>query len=656
MPRLERERAADPSRGIPQATDVFEVAAFGAEVRVCETRDGHRPRFRTSYHADAAGAREHLARLVARKLRVGFREVGAPVLLGPADANVERRAPSALALETLFTSGDPSVLEEVLATTADRRLASLAVPWLADGRPEMRRALLAYVDDGCDRPGHRALVKGLFKGAEAHGDDELLAHFAVAFDRLTPRIATLRWGWVGGDWRPVAHVLAPNPVLRVRETETSRKHTGPERFTRATRRYLARRVFRDLRRIAKADLPRYGRLVRTMLALYEDVHLPRPESLLDAWTLVHVLWGWSPVLERDPRGVRVAKGRSLAELAPAPYHPAAFRGVRDELLALLVTARSRVVRAWVVQWLEKEYASELAGVPLATIRALLASADGVVSGLGAKLLERAEGLSVMPVDAWLALLESPDPSAVAVVVRLFEARVSPKRLTLEACARLARSPVAVVAELGLRTARDKPITTPADLAAIASIARTAQVQAVREAGARWTLELLSGGARALARPEHLRDLFDAKHPEVRAIAAAFAIAHPEHRSLPLWFSLVESPYEDVRALVVRFASEWQAEAGVSEIEHLAATAILAIHRGAASKPAVMRRLADRVVEKPEEVDRLLPVLALALRSVRGPERTSALASVARAAVRSEAVRAAVRRHLPELTVGTEVVA
>ena len=651
MPRLERDRAADPSRGSPQATDVFEVGAFGPEVRICETREGHRPRFRVHHMGDEAYARERVARAVARKLRAGYREVGASILLGPDPG--ERRAPSALALEAMFTAGDPGVLDEVLATTSEKRLASLAVPWLADTRPSMRRALLAYVDDGCDRPGHRPLVKGLFKGAEAHGDDELLAHFAVAFDRLTPRIPTVRWGWVSGSWQPVAHVLAVNPALRSREGDV--KHGGPDRFTRATRQYLARRVFRDLRRIAKADLPRYGRLVRTMLALYEDVHLARPEALLDSWTLVHVLWAWSPVLERDPRGVRVAKGRSLAELAPAPYHPAAFRGVRDELLALLVTARSRVVRAWVAAWLEKEYEAELSGVPMATLRALLASGDSAVSGLGAKLLERADGLSVMPVDEWLALLESPDATALATVVRLFAARVSPKRLSLGACAKLACSPAAVVAELGLSAARDKPIATPGDLAAVASIARAAEVKAVREAAARWTLELLSSGARALARPEHLRDLFDSRHPEVREIAAEVVTAQPEHRSLPLWFSLVESPYEDVRALVIRFASEWQAEAGASELEHLAATAILAIHRGAASKPAVMRRLADRVVERPEEADRLLPVLALALRSVRGPERTSALASVARAAVRSEAVRAAALRHMPELTVGTEVV-
>jgi hypothetical protein len=124
--------------------------------------------------------------------------------------------------------------------------------------------------------------------------------------------------------------------------------------------------------------------------------------------------------------------------------------------------------------------------------------------------------------------------------------------------------------------------------------------------------------------------------------------------LPLWLSLLESPYDDVRALVVRHAEAWHAEVGPDEMRHLAATVILSVHRGAATKQTMLRRIAERVVSKPQEADRLLPVLALALRSVRAPERTAALLAVARAAVSDEALRESVSSHFPDLVIDHRV--
>jgi hypothetical protein len=45
----------------------------------------------------------------------------------------------------------------------------------------------------------------------------------------------------------------------------------------------------------------------------------------------------------------------------------------------------------------------------------------------------------------------------------------------------------------------------------------------------------------------------------------------------------------------------------------------------------------------------LPLLGLALRSVRAPERRSALAAVARAAFQEPTLRAAIARDLPEIS-------
>src|SRR4051812_49288740 len=94
---------------------------------------------------------------------------------------------SSLLLDEYYEAGDDRFAGEVLASTAGKKLKALADRWYGDGRPFARRALLAYIDDGCDRPHHRPLVKALFKLAEMAGDDEAMGHFMVAFDRLVRR-------------------------------------------------------------------------------------------------------------------------------------------------------------------------------------------------------------------------------------------------------------------------------------------------------------------------------------------------------------------------------------------------------------------------------------------------------------------------------------
>src|SRR4029077_9593615 len=104
-----------------------------------------------------------------------------------------------------------------------------------------------------------------------------------------------------------------------------------ETFTRATRMYLARRAFRYFRRTGYADVARYARAIALALPLYREEHLDKPERLLDAWGLMHVLYGYSPAIDKQPRGIRPADGKSLADLAPAPMFPDAWLGRELEL-------------------------------------------------------------------------------------------------------------------------------------------------------------------------------------------------------------------------------------------------------------------------------------------------------------------------------------
>src|SRR5262249_4551854 len=64
--------------------------------------------------------------------------------------------------------------------------------WYANPSRNARRLLLAYLEEPLNAYRHEALVKRLFKRAEAAGDDAVMARFLVAFDRSIRRIQRRR--------------------------------------------------------------------------------------------------------------------------------------------------------------------------------------------------------------------------------------------------------------------------------------------------------------------------------------------------------------------------------------------------------------------------------------------------------------------------------
>lgn len=551
---------------------------------------------------------------------------------------------STLLLDEYFEAGDDRFVDEVLASAAAKKLKALAERWYADPRPFARRALLRYIDDGCDRPHHRPLVKALFKRAEEKGDDEVMGHFMVAFDRLLRRKLAVvpRYDWQTRETtnEPCLQLETEAP-WRVRDRDTA-----SPRFSISTRMYLKRRAFRYFRKIAQGDAARYGTAIRAALALYQDDHLQKPEQLLDAWGLVHALYWGSPVLERRPSGVRLAPGAALADLEPAPIHPEAWQGAFDEILALLTEARSRPVRAVALRLLRRDHDAELRGLPLARVRALLASPHEEVQTLGAELLRGVTGLESLPVAAWLELLRIENIDALELLCAVVKQHVTPARLSLAECVELACARAAPVAELGLSWAREKPIRTAADLEVALRLAQ-AGAPRVREEAAAFLVELLRGSP--LARPEHVRDLLDARHADVRARALALFEADPRFRDdTGLWAALAETPHGDARAFLVRHLEERRSAFSPEALRHVWATTLLSVQRGARDKRAALRQLSDRIAARPAEADALLPLLGVSLRSVRPPERRAALGAVAQAAFRAPALRDAIMRRLPEL--------
>jgi len=624
------------------SSQFFEAERDGQMVRTCNGY-GDNKRIREKEYASEEEARYAYGRDVAKHVAMGFRYNGPSQHL-PAPA-IEA-AGSMMLVEEYLKAGDERFVEELLRMrTQGASLKKLAEPWLADKRPFARRALLAYIDDGCDRPDHKALVKQLFKRAEAAGDDEVMAHFLVAFDGLGRRVL------VKASKYSDEQDLRYDPIVPERLVANGKVVVASPQFSRATRRYLVRRAYRYFRKLAYRDLPRYGRALRIAMPLYHDDALASAARLLDAWGLMHALYRYSPVIQRGPKGITLTRGKSLGALAPAPHFPAAWLNVFDELVAMLIAAQSRTVRNWTIAWLRQHYATQLATVDYAKVKSFVTSQHEELQHLGADLLKNVKGLETLAMTEWLDLLAIENLDILPIVCEVVEKHVSPSRLTLEQCVQLACAKTAPVARLGLAWAKGKRVQTADDLRLIAKLSK-AGVATVRSEGTAWATETIKTHPQAT--PEHLRDLCDAPHADAREHALAAVSEKQELAPPALWFALTESPYEDVRKVVLHNATKWRAEAPKSTLQHVWTTATLAVHRGSDVKRRVPRAIAERIASHPEEAAQLLPILRLALRSVRVPERATALAAIARAVHANAELRAMAHELIPELTVTEQI--
>src|SRR5262249_23333403 len=102
------------------------------------------------------------------------------------------------------------------------------------------------------------------------------------------------------------------------------------------------------------------------------------------------------------------------------------------------------------------------------------------------------------------------------------------------------------------------------------------------------------------------------------------------------------------AFLVRHLEEREAAFAPETLRHVWVTILLGVHRGGRAKRAALRQVAERIARRPAEAAGLLPLLAVALRSVRPPERRTALAAVVRASFLEPKLREAIARELPEI--------
>jgi len=588
-------------------------------------------------------------------------------------------AGSSLLMDEYFTSGDERLLGEILTATDAGKLGSLCDKLFDDPRPFARNVLLRYVDDGCARSTHRVFVKRLLKKAEAKGDDELLAHFAVAFDRLMPRTLKTRWRY---DYRTrqsytEQELLEPRHIPRRFHGELSKMTGGQVRpadsvlrswngFTRSTRRYLQRRVLRYLRRL-RQDEARFRKAAALTLSLYKDEHLATPTALIDAWSFVHLCYRGSDVLVRQPYGIRIAEGRSLAELKPAPLNATAWHGGLDELFALLTDAHARPVRTWTIALLEQLDAAghlKLSQVTVTRLKSLLKSAHPEVQAFSARLLPKAEGLSKLPIADWLELLRIDHPEALPLLCEAVVKHVHRERLTLPQCVELARARPAPVAELGFKWVLERPPVGVDGIKALLPLAK-GECPSVRAKAAAYLASRLRD--EDAAPPELARELLDSKYADVRA--EALGLMEKVSRfadATELWMAMSETPYADVREKLLASMEKRASLYGPKTLDRLWATTLLSVHRGSRAKRLAALQVAERLAalmsapdtaqQAPLERKSLLKLMSHVLRSIRGTERIAALAALSKACWAEPRLRAAVEEAVPELKLSDEVAA
>jgi hypothetical protein len=571
-----------------------------------------------------------------------------------------------------FATQDEQFVERVRRVASPKYLAALADRWKKDPRPWAREQIFEYLRLPLDRPGHHPLVKRLFKQAEGNADHELMAAFLVAFDRLIRRQRRVRYRYdyeTRQSWQeeelysPRDQILPPGKMLGASDPRmgvrfsASRDERIPKNgrlFSYRTRGYLRRRACRYFRRMGYQQPAEYPQRVAAALALYRDEDVAKGENILDNWSLMNLAFRASPVLQFKRTGVEVAEGRSLGELAAAPKFEDLWKAPVSAaaLLKLVVEAQSRLVRIWAIQLLKRHHATTLQAITIEQLRALLDHADEEVQRFAAGLLETLPGLDHWPISAWLQLLETRSVTALGTICQVMRQRVNPSRLNLEQCVALACARATPVARLGLAWLEGRTVSGGQDRASLARLAG-AQCEAVGAAAARFALAIV--GSRESYRMEDVSPFFDSLNPQVRRGAwewltpdsAGYGDAH-------LWVRLLETPYDDVRLRLIEELNRRTREtAGPlllrrEDLSQVWATVLLNVHRGGRAKLTALRQISQAIAERPERAERLIPVLAVAIRSVRPPEVRAGLAALLSAVAARPELQGMLAQQIPEL--------
>lgn len=545
---------------------------------------------------------------------------------------------SPLILAELYEAGDAAFLDRIVRHRGSfKPLLPLIEKWKKDPRPWARQMRLAFATGGKLTTDNRVVFKRLFKQAWHAADHELMGAFMHRVDGFLRRR------------RARQYVYENRQVHTVEVLRVSPRHTTPV-FSAPTTHYLRRRAWRYFRRLGFRDAAAYLPAVARALVRYTDDDVRTGENLLDNWGLMHACFGKSDVLVFGRRHTNVKPSRGLAEMQAAPMFERHWAAppAAAVLLTTLLDANCRPVRVWAIQLLRRHHSAALASVDADLLVRLVDHPDGDVAAFAAELLQTASVAGTLPVMTWLKLLATRNGTIVAAVVDAFRKHVNFDRVTLAQAVQIATSPATPVARLGLELLERRPLRNDADREAIVELA-AARCEAMGDAVARFALPRLN--APGIYKLTDVIAFFDSRLRSMRGGAfAALDDASPAASDAALWAALLESPYDDVRAALVERLKHRQSLPGASSdaLAFLWRGVLLNIHRGGRAKLSALKQVSRQVTLEPATLPALLPVLAVAIRSVRAPEARHGLAAIVAAVEQVPALEAEVTSHFPEL--------
>lgn len=573
------------------------------------------------------------------------------------DANWER-------LRRLFLAGAPEFVDQVRLSVNAPALATFAEAWYTDTRIEAKRLLFVYLERPFNSPRHEALVKRLFKFADTAGDDAVMARFMAGFDRTIrrQRTAVQQYNSRSRRYETYDALITPGGSELSRDDRSysgvwftqNREQfvAGKWLFSVKTRQYLRRRAWRYFRKLGRRHPERYIPAVCTALKLYTDADTPDGLSLLDNWGLVHVLFHHSPTVVAMQTGWALAPGESLAGLEPEPMFRKLWQRNAEPIFDLLVNAKARPVSMWALQMLRKEFPERLKQVTLDELLKWVISPNAVLSELALEILETRGGLEAVTVAQWLKLVDDARPDLLDRICEMVSRNVKPEAVAFADAVKLAMQRPVPLARLGFTFLKAKTPQTPEEITALFGL-RNAEAEPLRPEMVRWATTALS--ALASFDPLWVLEFLDSRFEEVREIGWEWLQTEARARDAVLvWQRLLESPYDNIRLRLIGMledrAKERDGLEGFSPagVRFLWATVLLNVSRGSRAKPFVVRQIIDRLSGNPDEASELLPIVAVALRSVRGPEFRAGLAGIAGFVARNPTRKPLVEAVFPEL--------
>ncbi|MCC7063258.1 MAG: hypothetical protein IT456_10665 [Planctomycetes bacterium] len=573
--------------------------------------------------------------------------------------NPKRRGSHVL-LDEYFASADGRFVDELLLVDDALKLQGLVERWKVDPRPWALAMQWRYLASPWTTPGHNVVVKRLYKAAERRGDLVMVGAFLHRFDGLVRRNLRRRFHWDAASriMQPVEEIGRATGGLRGAVLSGGTKNPGRaaanpgdgRQFSLRTRFYLRRRALRVLRHLGFRDPDGYVAAAAAALARYRDQDLDSGLAILDSWCLLQLTFHGHPALDFGIAHANLADGRSLAELTPSPLHPTAWRSesASRELLGLLARAESRLVRTWAMTLLREQHVERLRQMTVDRLLPLFEHDDDEVQAFAAATLAQSSDGGSIDGAGWLRLLSIR--SAVTLPTIVAAARLHPaalQTLSLTQRLQLACRDATPVAELGFELVQAHT-ATELDGDALALLANL-RCGSVATAATTWALGLLGLAANyTLAR---VVAFFDARLPAVRAAAFDWLAQNANARAdAGLWARLLESPFDDVRLRLVR---ELDARAGAPplharDLQPLWTSVLLNVHRGGRAKVMALHQLARAAAAEPTDITALLPVFAVAVRSVRPAESRIGLAALVQAVDRVPSLQPAVQAAFPEL--------